>query len=590
MKLSNTPFLILLFILAGSYNLSKLIHKKQNKTTTSNTNSTTSILSNKTKLMNNNSTHKNVSIKDNNLIASYFNLLVRYKLKSLYASESQNITNSTDLKNQIILTSAEYEMEIKKYNKIISSLNYFLPNKNDKDNSPNYGFGLQLVSKLEFLLKMIIIFLKVSLLLIFINIFRWYEKTYSIITEYIKNRYSDVEDLTETEFEMDKMDDKFIFISGKPTINKVAIDDVFQDIFTCNSYAKLDRIVEVYNVDSKSWEPVKKHNIETMAENSPMNVDLFKENHLQISFFDKIVTFPRLFNNNFIGEVSIRNFYLSHSQIKSLTKKEPAILNELKADIFLSEQDLFLETDKDDFLPLKYIIVGNSIYFDPCINGENTLCKMRVSFFGYRCEELSVLSKALEGKLRTYRTPYDHDKEMEEDRSFSINTSTHMLTNIEFNYFTNIFCCCFYIDGSPAYISKDEYQYLDNQVQLFAVNWVKEAIYSKDELIYEKHEVGVKMQYLIRFIFIVVFFSLFYLFADVLTFLLKTFLPIYIINRYFLLIDLICSVILDLLIIITNGISHKTSLFFQLLFCFAIYIFLGTVLIIELFKLLEIIV
>ena len=596
MKFSNFPSLlmIILFVFTANVTSNKLknriIQDSSINTTFKQQFLTSNVNANKTENSTANKTKEDIIQKNNNLIIAYFNLVVRNKLFSLYKQYQNNTKqNKTNLKNEIKETNLDFEMELKKYTKILNALVYFLP-KSKNDLSNNHS---SFISKIEFVIKILLVCLKLSLFLIFINIFRWYEKIYSIVTEYIESHYANIEDLTNKEFEVEKIDENHcIFISGKPVINKVAVDNVFEEIFQYNNYAKIERVVEFYNSKRKIWETIS--NTANMNDfilgnfDNPYNIDFYKDNHIQISFDNEIFTFPRLFSDVYFGEVSIRNIILSNSQLKSLKIKEPITFNDFKTDFFLSEKDLFTEKDCEGILPLKYKLVDNSILFYPRRVEESKHGSiMKVSFYGYKCEEISILAKVMDRNFKTYRTPYDYEKEMEEDKSFSINNSTNMIANIEMSYFSSFLCCCFYIDGHTSYIPKDEYLYNDNKVQLFSINWVKEAIYTKEQLINEKHNISVNRQNTIRLIFVLVFFVLFTLFNDILVFFVKFFFSMDFIETYNIIINIVCSVTLDVLIIVINKISYKASIFFQLLFCFAIYIFLAILLVIETLKLLE---
>jgi len=159
-------------------------------------------------------------------------------------------------------------------------------------------------------------------------------------------------------------------------------------------------------------------------------------------------------------------------------------------------------------------ITKNQIIIYPI--GDNRSCKMRIRYFAYSTEFLSVLSDVKDGEFKTYRIPFDYQKYQEVDLSASINRSTDMIINpnISCDFFNVALCFC--LSGPPTYTYSEENVNSSHVINPTSINWLYEEQLTLEEVVLSKHFMGHVRMFINRFLFFMLFFITLLVFWEVL--------------------------------------------------------------------------
>lgn len=275
-------------------------------------------------------------------------------------------------------------------------------------------------------------------------------------------------------------DDIDVFASGKPEIIKTANDDLFELTLEKN-YARIDRIVEVYNSDKKKWEKIKN--------------DTYIDDD---NFF-----LPNISSKSFFGNVELLSIKVNNNQLKALTKSEKIKIKAVK----FANEILLYEFDHDS----ESTKISKSKKYSHSFAKEEMITftssrkeQMRIYFRGYECKELTIVSKVYNNEFRTCHIPaiYKENENVCENSNY-INQSVDMVVNpqIEFGVCNIFFCFCF--NGMPLYQPKCDRDAI-------IINWVEEKIISKEKFFQSKYSFGLFYTMVVRLLFSLCLIGLFY--------------------------------------------------------------------------------
>lgn len=159
-----------------------------------------------------------------------------------------------------------------------------------------------------------------QLFLIFsvISLLKLYEEYFKIKSIYCENKYSHFKILTpENKEALLANSQSYIFTSGKPEIKEEAHDEIF-DFPKKKKFVKIERIVEIYRADEKSWKILGKkalrsnYSFSKYEEQTVKTPDMIEEMdgdekednfQLDINTLEQIYTFPKIFSKMFVGKV-----------------------------------------------------------------------------------------------------------------------------------------------------------------------------------------------------------------------------------------------------------------------------------------------
>jgi hypothetical protein len=301
-----------------------------------NINNVNTIKDNKNKDIKNNSDNIN-NYNNNNKISSN-NLSINsppiHKLKLI--SKIEELDKNTNLNTELnsnLNTELNTNLNKELNTNESESLNY----TNSNLGILKYIFVQKVLLALSIYLQLFIIFLSLSFL-------KFYEEFFKMKNIFCNNKYSLFTVLTQkNKNEILTSTDNLIFSSGKPDIITTAKDEFFE-FFLLKKFIKIERIVEIYDITEKTWKILGKKNNNFLKKFSNENTrpdffedfegNCFSDNNdcnkydynkydsnnsnskiIEISFNDKIFTFPRIFSEVNKGKVYIYILYVFYFNI-----------------------------------------------------------------------------------------------------------------------------------------------------------------------------------------------------------------------------------------------------------------------------------
>lgn len=331
------------------------------------------------------------------------------------------------------------------------------------------------------ILSLLLVYLQYFALITIISFHKSFEEVATVKSRYGLEKSYFFKDITQKNSNsIHCQDDIDVFASGKPEIIKTANDDLFELTLDKN-YARIDRIVEVYNSEKKKWEKI----------NNDSYID--DDNYL----------LPNLSSKSFFGNVELLSIKVNNNQLKALTKSEKIKIKAVK----FANEILLYEFDHDS----ESTKISRGKKYSHSITNEEMITftssrkeQMRVYFKGYECKELSIVSKVYNNEFRTCHIPaiYKENENLCENSNY-INQSVDMVVNpqIEFGVCNIFFCFCF--NGAPLYQPKCD---RDGMI----INWVEEKIITKEKFFQSKYSFGLFYMMMVRILFCLCLIGLFY--------------------------------------------------------------------------------
>ena len=332
-------------------------------------------------------------------------------------------------------------------------------------------------------LSLLIVYLQYFSLISIISFHRAFEEVATMKSKYAIEKSYYFKDITKNinNSFLHSQDDIDVFASGKPEIIQTANDDLFELTLDKN-YARIDRIVEVFNTEKKKWIPVK------------------YDNYID----DENCELPRLCSKSFFGHVELLSIKINEKQLKALTKKSKIKIKAVK----FANEILLYEFNHDS----ESTKISKGKKYTHSITNEEMIMftsaskeQMRVYYEGFECQELSIVSKVYNNEFRTCHIPalYKENENLNEESNF-INQSIDMIVNpqIEFNPCNFLFCFCF--NGTPLYQSKT-----DREDTI--INWVEERQSTKSDFFNRKYSFSFLYKTIVRIGFFIGILCLLYI-------------------------------------------------------------------------------
>ena len=240
------------------------------------------------------------------------------------------------------------------------------------------------------IVKLLILYCQFFIIFSIISFYRWFEEMSKIKTLHVENKYSNFIDLTDSlhkDLNLDYYEGLYVYSAGKPEIKESAKDNMFINV-SPKKMAKIERRVEIYDVDEEKWS--KLGYIGIKEETTPTNFDLntlyvtyINEEYMQASFSGQIYTFPKIVSSMFLGIVELQNIEVNYQQLKTLEVYEKLMF---PSQPILSE--FFKEYDSNEFNVSEFDVDGDFLIIYPCdkefIDPRKSKCKVRVSLRGVR--------------------------------------------------------------------------------------------------------------------------------------------------------------------------------------------------------------
>jgi hypothetical protein len=296
------------------------------KNKTNNINKNTNLNKNINNYTNKINENLNIDInKNNNTLLNLTNLSINptpiKKLKLISTSKIEDLKINTNL-NTNLNTNIESNSEKEENTNFIKENNF--------DQNINTGFFRYIfIQKISLTIS---IYLQLFLIFFSLSFLKFYEEYFKVKKIFCDNKYSLFTNLTpENKDQILCSTDNLIFSSGKPDIILPAKDEFF-DFIQLKKFVKIERIVEIYDINEKNWKILGKKNFSFLKKlnNEKTRPDFFEdfegncysENNndinkydnkfdsnnsnskiIEISFNDKIFTFPKIFSEINIGKV-----------------------------------------------------------------------------------------------------------------------------------------------------------------------------------------------------------------------------------------------------------------------------------------------
>ena len=231
-------------------------------------------------------------------------------------------------------------------------------------------------------LSLLIVYLQYFSLISIISFHRSFEEVATMKSKYAIEKSYYFKDITKNinNSFLHSQDDIDVFASGKPEIIQTANDDLFELTLDKN-YARIDRIVEVFNTEKKKWIPVK------------------YDNYID----DENCELPRLCSKSFFGHVELLSIKINEKQLKALTKKSKIKIKAVK----FANEILLYEFNHDS----ESTKISKGKKYTHSITNEEMIMftsaskeQMRVYYEGFECQELSIVSKVYNNEFRTCLT------------------------------------------------------------------------------------------------------------------------------------------------------------------------------------------
>lgn len=252
---------------------------------------------------------------ENDLLKENATILNNYTLKII--SEKFNNTKSIEYQlNQTLIPNNKL-INFNKNNKQINTQSEIV--FESSENNKNTFEDTSIVDNLKKFILSISIYSQLFLIFTTISLLKLYEEYFKIKVIYCENKYSHFKVLTDENKEaILENSQSYIFTNGKPQIIEEAHDNIF-DFPKHKKFVKIERIVEIYRADDKSWKVLGKKalrnnsNLHDYEQNKIPDfieemIEEEKDNYnklsMHINTLDKIYTFPKIFSKMFVGKVS----------------------------------------------------------------------------------------------------------------------------------------------------------------------------------------------------------------------------------------------------------------------------------------------
>lgn len=337
-----------------------------------------------------------------------------------------------------------------KNNRYNQTRNNFVKFNQTNSNKPKTEYYYQFTSILNIYCEYFLLFLVIFVYKLFEEISKlknqYAEKQTTFFQEINSSNKDSIKDSSESS-------EQEIFASGKPEIIKAASDPLFSFGSEIKLYAKIERVVEYMNIDTKK---------------------IIKTEDVDYN------SFPDIENGFFYGEVELYSIKLSPAQLKHLKHKEK---------IYIDKAPLLIREDISQHFEVKD---GNFIVYSKDKSIKDVV--MKITLFGYPCDKLTIVSKLFKNEFRTLHIPAQYMENSFSENSSLVNKSVSMEVqpNISYNPCNIFLCFCF--NPYPVYTKKEN-------CNSTSINWVSEEITTKNDFFAKKYGFSRIFKFLMRFLF-----------------------------------------------------------------------------------------